>query len=211
MGEPGTHIGAACMSDTVNIDDMKGTIAGASVVQGYDSYHLRLGDLMRGERATMGKSLLDVQRDLRIRATYIAAIENCDVSAFQTPGFIAGYVRSYARYLGLDPENAFQHFCVDADFDGVHPKLKGKSQASKPAPVLVAASVDQSRNPLSKPRGSFVPTGDGMLAQVSPSGLGSVLVLLVLILGLGYGAWAVLQDIQRVEITPITQKPELVA
>nr|WP_322865522.1 hypothetical protein [Aquicoccus sp. G2-2]MEA1112771.1 hypothetical protein [Aquicoccus sp. G2-2] len=31
----------------------------------FDDYDLRLGDMMRGERATMGKSLLDVQRELR--------------------------------------------------------------------------------------------------------------------------------------------------
>src|SRR5574343_1936567 len=75
--------------------------------KGFDDFDMRLGDLMRGERATMGKSLLDVQRDLKIKATYIAAIENCDVSAFETPGFIAGFVRSYARYLGMDPDHAF--------------------------------------------------------------------------------------------------------
>jgi hypothetical protein len=33
----------------------------------------RLGDILRGERATLGKSLLDVQRELRIRASYVAA------------------------------------------------------------------------------------------------------------------------------------------
>ena len=43
---------------------------------GFDDFDVRLGDLMRGERATMGKSLLDVQRDLKIKASYIAAIEN---------------------------------------------------------------------------------------------------------------------------------------
>ena len=42
---------------------------------GFDDFDLRLGDLMRGERATMGKSLLDVQRELKIKAAYIAAIE----------------------------------------------------------------------------------------------------------------------------------------
>ena len=40
----------------------------------FDDFELRLGDVMRGERATMGKSLLDVQRELRIKASYIAAI-----------------------------------------------------------------------------------------------------------------------------------------
>ena len=31
-----------------------------------------------------------------------AAIENSDPSAFESPSFIAGYVRSYARYLNMD-------------------------------------------------------------------------------------------------------------
>ena len=65
--------------------------------KGFDDFDLRLGDLMRGERATLGKSLLDVQRELKIKATYIAAIENADVSAFETQGFIAGYVASSAK------------------------------------------------------------------------------------------------------------------
>ena len=69
----------------------------SSDIKGFDDFELRLGDVMRGERATMGKSLLDVQRELRIKANYIAAIENADPDAFDTPGFIAGYVRSYAR------------------------------------------------------------------------------------------------------------------
>ncbi len=38
---------------------------------GFDDFDVRLGDLMRGERATLGKSLLDVQRDLKIKARRI--------------------------------------------------------------------------------------------------------------------------------------------
>src|SRR5690606_24664330 len=88
--------------------------------KGFDDFDLRLGDLMRGERATLGKSLLDVQRELKIKATYIAAIENADVSAFETPGFVAGYVRSYARYLGMDPDESFARFCREANFAVAH-------------------------------------------------------------------------------------------
>src|SRR6056297_1806279 len=101
--------------------------------RGFDDFELRLGDLMRGERATLGKSLLDVQRELRIRANYIAAIENADPSAFDTPGFIAGYVRSYARYLGMDPEEVFAGFCAESGFVTAHgmsaeaSSLKGKA------------------------------------------------------------------------------------
>ena len=56
----------------------------SSQPKGFDDYELRLGDMMRGERATMGKSLLDVQRELRIKASYIAAIENADPTVFDT-------------------------------------------------------------------------------------------------------------------------------
>ena len=37
-------------------------------VNGFDSYILRLGEELRGERATLGKSLLQVQKDLKIKA-----------------------------------------------------------------------------------------------------------------------------------------------
>lgn len=89
-------------------------------LKGFDDFELCLGDIMRGERATMGKSLLDVQRELKIKATYISAIENTDPSAFDTPGFVAGYVRSYARYLGLDPEWTFKTFCEEGGFEVTH-------------------------------------------------------------------------------------------
>ena len=82
--------------------------------KGFDDYELKLGDIMRGERATLGKSLLDVQRELRIKASYISAIENCDSEAFDTPGFISGYVRSYAKYLGMCPEIVYEKFCEES-------------------------------------------------------------------------------------------------
>lgn len=199
------------MGDSVILDGVSSTDA-----KGFDSFQLRLGDIMRGERATLGKSLLDVQRDLRIKATYIAAIENCDTSAFQTPGFIAGYVRSYARYLGLDAEDTFALFCVEARFNGVHAGIQKKLK-SKPAPkatsfkpIAAAVQTERKSDPIYTGRSAYVPVGEGLMAQVSPSGLGSIVVLAVLILGLGYGAWTVLQDIQRVEFTPIEDNTTII-
>ena len=103
---------------------------------------------MRGERATMGKSLLDVQRELKIKATYIAAIENADLSAFETPGFVAGYVRSYARYLNLDPDWAFRTFCEEGNFDnpagiGTGPKAPRGSRGT----ALRRAAIPSSNRP----------------------------------------------------------------
>jgi len=166
---------------------------------GFDSYDLRLGDVMRGERATLGKSLLDVQRELKIKVTYIAAIENADVKAFETPGFIAGYVRSYARYLGLDPEWAFQAFCAESGFAPVH----GLSALAVNRPEKQSSvSVEEK---LANPNASFVPRRTSLFEGIEPGAVGSVAVLVALIGVLGFGGWSVLKEIQKVDFAPVEQ------
>lgn len=177
--------------------------------KGFDDFELRLGDLMRGERATLGKSLLDVQRELKIKATYIAAIENCDIAAFETPGFIAGYVRSYARYLGMEADAAFVQFCVEANFTVAH----GMSAAAS-SPRVIAAKQRKAAeysDPLANPNATFVPRGEAFFARVEPGAIGSLLVLVLLIGVIGYGGWAVLREVQQVQLTPVDQAPGVVA
>lgn len=174
--------------------------------RGFDDFELRLGDLMRGERATLGKSLLDVQRELKIKANYIAAIENADPSAFETPGFIAGYVRSYARYLNMDPEWAYQAFCQEAGFATAH-GLSADASSAKPQ------KRDYAGDPLANPEALFVPRGESIFSGIEPGAVGSVLALLALIGVIGFGGWSVLREIQQVDFAPVEQSagvlPEL--
>ena len=176
--------------------------------KGFDDYDLRLGDLMRGERATLGKSLLDVQRELRIRASYIAAIENCDPSAFDTPGFIAGYVRSYARYLGMDPDKAFEAFCAESGFSTAHGMSPSASSAKRPP---LPRQVSPVRDPFAAPTTPFAPAKDAFFSQIEPRAIGSTLVLLALIGTIGYGGWAVLNEVQRVTLAPVENTPEVLS
>lgn len=182
--------------------------AEAETPSGFDAYDLRLGDIMRGERATLGKSLLDVQRELKIKASFVAAIENSDPHAFDSPSFIAGYVRSYARYLGLDPEWAFQEFCKESDYQTAHGM---SSQASSPSKTATKAATHERRDPLSDPNAAFVPQREAMFAHIEPGAIGSVLVLMALIGGIGYGGWSVLQEVQRVQFAPVEQSPGVTA
>lgn len=164
---------------------------------GFDSYDLRLGDVMRGERATLGKSLLDVQRELKIKATYISAIENADVKAFETPSFIAGYVRSYARYLGMDTEWAFEAFCRESGFRPTHGLApQAKVQAEKPV---------HTGDPLANPNASFVPRPSSIFEGIEPGAVGSVAVLVALVGVLGFGGWTLLKEIQKVDFAPVEQ------
>jgi cytoskeletal protein RodZ len=175
--------------------------------KGFDDFELRLGDLMRGERATLGKSLLDVQRELKIKATYIAAIENADLSAFETPGFVAGYVRSYARYLAMDPEWAFERFCAEAGYSVSH----GLSAAASPQQMIKARARAEYSDPLGDPNASFIPRGEAIWSHIEPGALGSIAVLVALIGAIGYGGWSVLQEVQRVSLAPVDEAPTVVA
>ncbi len=175
--------------------------------RGFDDFQLRLGDVMRGERATLGKSLLDVQRELRIKASYIAAIENCDPDAFDTPGFIAGYVRSYARYLNMDPDKAFNAFCAESGFEVAHGMSAQASVIKKPSRDEGLGGRDAKKDMFSAPATPFVPTGEAFWTRIEPGAIGSSLVLLALIGGIGFGGWTILQEVQRVQVAPVEQTP----
>lgn len=176
-----------------------------SAAVGFDDFEVRLGDLMRGERATLGKSLLDVQRELHIRAIYVAAIEAGDMSAFETQSFVAGYVRSYARYLNMDPDWCFSKFCAETGF-AVSSDL---TRALSPAKVTVAVSRDFNTGMLG--RTQMGANTEPYWARLNIHALGSFSVLTALVLGLGYGGWTVLQEVQRVNLVPADQPPSVLA
>src|SRR6056297_237525 len=182
--------------------------------RGFDDFELRLGDMMRGERATLGKSLLDVERELRIKASYIAAIENADPDAFDTPGFIPGYVRSYARYLNMDPDRAFAVFCSESGFTTAHgmsAEASSRRKSEAAARMTAQSKSKKTTDPLMASSTPFVPASESFLARIEPGAIGSALVLLALIGGIGYGGWSVLNEVQRVQVAPIENTPDVLS
>lgn len=174
--------------------------------RGFDDFELRLGDVLRGERATLGKSLLDVQRELHIRAAYVAAIENGDLDVFETPSFVAGFVRSYARYLGMDPEWVYERFCLEHDFQVAH-GMSGSAVTNRTP--RAAPAHDPRGVPL---RGvGLLPDPEPFWHRIEPGALGSVTVLVALILGLGYAGYTVLKEVQRVQVAPADMVPNVVS
>ncbi len=183
------------------------TSAGDFRPRGFDSYPLALGDMLRGERATLSKSLIDVQNDLKIGVKYISAIENGDLDAFETRGFIAGYVRSYARYLNLDGDKAYKQFCIETGFDGQSIDVANRetpSQKQREQRILPGVAANDpnvtTKAPMALP---VAPWHE----KISFSAIGSLLVLVILVSGLGYGGWRVLQEVQRVQFAPVNETP----
>ncbi|HET7410539.1 MAG TPA: helix-turn-helix domain-containing protein, partial [Paracoccaceae bacterium] len=178
-------------------------------LRGFDSYPIMLGDEMRGERASLGKSLEDVERDLCIKRRMLVAIENCDLEGFPNRSVVAGYVRSYARYLGMDPEDCYQRFCGESGYQSpvaMMAQQRAGSGATLPLlPVgVVGAEIAHSRFAAPLARSRF-------MAPVSLGAVTSTVALLALMAGLAYGGYALLQDIQRVGFAPIPQAPAVVA
>lgn len=175
-------------------------------LRGYDHYEVTLGDEIRGERASMGKTLADAERDLRIKADLLLAIENCDISCVPNPSLLPGYVRSYARYLGMDVERFYARFCEGSGFVPPRAAFGGGAAAGTGGggKRLVGSPFDQSRF-------AVPPAQTRFAARVSLGALVSGLALMALTAGLGYGGYALLQNIQRVGIAPLPDAPEVVA
>lgn len=63
-----------------------------------------VSDLLRERRESLGYELADVATMLRIRYPYLRAIEAGRFEELPGATYAAGFMRSYAEYLGLDPE-----------------------------------------------------------------------------------------------------------
>jgi len=182
-------------------------------LRGYDEYEVTLGDEMRGERASLGKTLFDAEYDLRIKADVIRAIEDCDLDGFPNDSVVAGYVRSYARYLGLDQDDCYRRFSAESGFRSPVAALGGRDQTAPRNGSLqdiVAAGAALSSG-LTQSRFAVRSAPIHLNARISLGGLTSALAMLGLIAGLAYGGYALLQDIQRVGFAPLPEAPEVVA
>lgn len=69
-----------------------------------------LGERFRAAREARGLSLSDVAEQIRIRSVYLGAIEDENWPAIGAPVYTRGFLRTYARFLGLDPEEVVEDF-----------------------------------------------------------------------------------------------------
>lgn len=67
---------------------------------------MSLGERFRAAREQRGLTLSEVAEHLRIRSVYLAAIEEENWAAIGAPVYTRGFLRTYARYLNLDAEEA---------------------------------------------------------------------------------------------------------
>ncbi|MDQ2763770.1 MAG: helix-turn-helix domain-containing protein, partial [Pseudomonadota bacterium] len=62
----------------------------------------------------LGLDIEDIAQATRVRAAHIAALESLDLDALPARPFAVGFVRAYARALGLEPDPVVRRFRADA-------------------------------------------------------------------------------------------------
>jgi len=74
-----------------------------------------LGLVLIRAREARGLTLEDAERDTRISRRYLQALEAEQFEVIPAPVYARGFLRSYASYLGLDPQQVLALFPRDED------------------------------------------------------------------------------------------------
>lgn len=69
-----------------------------------------LGNTLSRARRARGITLEDAERDTHVSRRYLNALEMEDFSIFPAPVYARGFLRTYSRYLGLNPDDLIRVF-----------------------------------------------------------------------------------------------------
>jgi cytoskeletal protein RodZ len=83
---------------------------------------LTLGEKLRQAREERGISISEVAEQTRISAMYLELIENDDYRTLPGGIFNKGFVKSYAKYVGLDEQEALQDYAQVVAADAAEPE-----------------------------------------------------------------------------------------
>ena len=75
---------------------------------------IHLGEALRAARTGLGLGMDDIAQATRVRVGYIAALEASDSDALPSRPYAIGYLRAYARALGIEPDAVVARFVAEA-------------------------------------------------------------------------------------------------
>ncbi|MBL8514524.1 MAG: helix-turn-helix domain-containing protein [Betaproteobacteria bacterium] len=124
------------------------------------------GQHLRQAREAMGQSVADIATRLRMGAKQIQALESGDYAALPTGTFLRGFVRNYAKAVGLDPATV----------------LSSLESSHMPARAVQATPVVEPARQRMQVR-----EATGLFA--SPQAQGALIALVILLLGVAVAYW----------------------
>ena len=91
-----------------------------------------VGRVLREAREGFGQDIATVSQQLRIRSVYLTAIEEGRYQDLPGSTYAVGFVRSYAEYLGLEPNEIVRRFRDEAA------EVNGRTKLKFPMPAVEA-------------------------------------------------------------------------
>jgi len=96
------------------------------------------GHILREARETKGLTTKDVQQEIRINVAYIEALEQGEYDTLPSPVHARGFLRNYARHLGLDPQPLLEQY--ERQLGGNAPPTAVLDSSEKTRPTTIIPS-----------------------------------------------------------------------
>jgi cytoskeleton protein RodZ len=102
------------------------------------------GPWLRAQREARGVSLPEIAEVSKISLRYLEALEQDRFDVLPAPVFVRGFLREYARVVGLDPDEVVNLFLVSMPRSAVERRIepasaaKGRSAVSRRGPLVFA-------------------------------------------------------------------------
>lgn len=156
-----------------------------------------LGNTLREERERQNLSIDDIEQGTSIRALYIEAIENGEYDKLPGEVYTRGFIKNYAKFLGLDGDEFAKQFT--AELHGAPPPVNetpAETPVEETKPVKPAQPAKKSSKVVGEIRQGENRGSSGML----------IVAAVVVIAALAGGAWSFLSsDGGDVATTPPAQ------
>jgi hypothetical protein len=142
-----------------------------------------VGDMLHAAREKKGVDLYRAERDTKIRARHLAALEAGDLAELPGTVYVKGFLRNYALYLGLDPAEVMDRW---QDPQAAPPR-------SSPGVAVVVPP-----QPLTDPRRGVT---------ITP---GVVVAGILAVIALAFAGYVGLQLVRFTQVPPLTLDGQLV-
>ena len=167
-----------------------------------------VGYTLRQERERQNLSISDIEQGTSIRALYIEAIENGEYDKLPGKVYTKGFIKNYAKFLGLDVDSVGKEFAADMhELEATPEPAPEVEQAApvveKPKPVEV--------KPVKQAKPEKKPLGHSIQQESSPLPVKLIAAAVVVFALVAGSAWAFLSggseggDIAKVD-TPAQQE-----
>ena len=172
---------------------LRGQESGAREIGMIGRFPETVGQYLRRERESRSISLEELSRTSRIGLPFLEALEGDDFGFFSQQEFILGFLKGYARHLGLNLEEVLRRYRIQSE-------LTGREEKFRQMPLFPGPGGSQEDSQEAKPDSSGIPK-----PQRRKRFHGKILLQIIIVsaaLGLSWYIHHILKTFEKGEKTP---------